>query len=92
MKIWDPVNKLTEFDIKDTNANQRYFDIKNSSKINEFWEFPGSPVVSTWYFHCCGLGSVPGQGTKISQVMQCGQTSNEILLRKFQNILQKMNT
>ena len=61
-------------------------------KNNEFWEFPGSPVVSTWYFHCCGLGSVPGQGTKISQVMQCGQTSNEILLRKFQNILQKMNT
>ena len=39
----------------------------------------------------CG-SSVPGQGTKIAQVTQCGQTSNEILLRKFQNILQKMNT
>lgn len=40
MKIWE--HKLTEFDIKDTNANKRYFDvknIKNSSKYNEFWEF-----------------------------------------------------
>lgn len=32
-------HKLTEFGIKDTNANKRYFDIKNSSKYNEFWEF-----------------------------------------------------
>ena len=28
-------------------------------------EFPGGPVVRTPGFHCCGPGSVPGQGTKI---------------------------
>ena len=42
-------------------------DIKNSSKNNEFGEFSGSPVVRTWYFHCCGPGSVPGRRTKIPQ-------------------------
>ena len=36
-------------------------------------EFPGSPVVRIWCFHCCGLGSIPGQGTKISKAMQCSQ-------------------
>ena len=30
-------------------------------------------VVRTWYFHCCGLGSICGQGTKIPQVMWCNQ-------------------
>ena len=27
-------------------------------------------MVRTWRFHCCGLGSIPGQGTKILQAMQ----------------------
>ena len=36
-------------------------------------EFPGSPVVRTWSFHCQGLGSVPGQGTKILQAMWHGK-------------------
>ena len=31
------------------------------------WEFPGGPVIRTWYFHCRGLGSIPGQGTKVPQ-------------------------
>ena len=31
------------------------------------WEFPGGPVVRTQCFHYCGLGSIPGQGTKIPQ-------------------------
>ena len=30
-------------------------------------EFPGEPVVRTWHFDCCDLGSVPGRGTKILQ-------------------------
>ena len=30
-------------------------------------------VVRTWYFHCCGLGSICGQGTKIPQVTWCNQ-------------------
>ena len=25
-------------------------------------------MVRTWHFHCCGLGSIPEQGTKILQV------------------------
>ena len=29
------------------------------------WEFPGSPMVRTWGFHCGDLGSIPGWGTKI---------------------------
>ena len=28
------------------------------------WEFLGGPVVRTQRFHCWGLGSIPGQGTK----------------------------
>ena len=36
-------------------------------------EFPRGPVVRTWRFHCWGLGSVPGQGTKIPQAAQRGQ-------------------
>ena len=30
-------------------------------------EFPGSPVVRSWCFHCRGPGSIPGWGTKIPQ-------------------------
>ena len=36
-------------------------------------EFPGGPVVRTPCFHCGGVGSIPGQGTKIPQAVQCGQ-------------------
>ena len=36
-------------------------------------EFPGSPVVGTWSFHCPGPGSIPGQGTNILQAVQCGR-------------------
>ena len=31
--------------------------------------FPGSPVVETLSYHCRGVGSIPGQGTKIPQAM-----------------------
>ena len=33
------------------------------------WEFPGSSVDRTQRFHCHGLGSIPGQGTKIPQAV-----------------------
>ena len=36
-------------------------------KIRYAREFPGSPVVRTLGFHCCGLGSIPGWGTEILQ-------------------------
>ena len=35
-------------------------------------EFPGGSVGRTWSFHCRGLGSIPGQGTKILHASQCG--------------------
>ena len=34
-------------------------------------DFPGCPVVRTQHFHCWGTGLIPGQGTKILQVMCC---------------------
>ena len=37
---------------------------KNCHKLDKFREFPGGPVVKTWSYHCQGLGSIPGQGTK----------------------------
>ena len=37
------------------------------------WEFPGDPVVRHLCFHCQNLGSVPGQETKISKAVWCGQ-------------------
>ena len=42
-----------------------------------FEEFPGSLVVRTWRFHCQGLGSIPGQGTKILQASQLGQKNKD---------------
>ena len=38
-----------------------------------FREYPGCPVVRFPSFHCFGLGSIPGSGTKILQATQCGQ-------------------
>ena len=42
-------------------------------KTEDPWEFPGGPVVRTRRFHCCGRGSIPGQGTKIPQATQHSQ-------------------
>ena len=32
-------------------------------------DFPGGPVVKTPCFQCRGMGSIPGQGTKIPQAV-----------------------
>ena len=37
------------------------------------WDFPGGPVVKNQCFHCRGTGSIPGQGTKVPQAVQCSQ-------------------
>ena len=39
-------------------------------KCDPSWEFPGGPVVRTWFFNCRDLGSVPDQGTKILKGMK----------------------
>ena len=46
-----------------------FYILKNENKL---WEFLGSPVVKTQCFHCWGLGSIPSQRKKISQVMRHG--------------------
>ena len=40
-------------------------------------KFPGGPMIRTWCFHCCGPGSIPGQGTKILQAAQSGQNKQK---------------
>jgi len=39
--------------------------------MKKIWEFPDGLMVWPWSFHCQGLGSIPGQGTKILQAMRC---------------------
>ena len=41
--------------------------------VSYLWELPGSPVVRTQHFHCLGLGSISGRGTKIPQALQHGK-------------------
>ena len=36
-------------------------------------DFPRGPVVKTLSFHFWGLSSIPGRGTKILHIAQCGQ-------------------
>ena len=36
-------------------------------------ELPGGQVVRSQCFHSCGLGSIPGWGTKITQASWCGK-------------------
>lgn len=43
--------------------------------------FPDGPAVKL-LFHCRGVGSIPGQGTKIPQAMRCGSKKKE---RKSKN-------
>ena len=45
-------------------------------KIRDIWDFPGSPVVKTPGFQCRGMGSIPGQGTKIPQAVRRRQKTN----------------
>ena len=46
-----------------------FYILKNENKL---WEFLGSPVVKTQCFHCWGLGSIPGRGTKTLYVVWHG--------------------
>ena len=40
---------------------------------NPLWDFPGSPVVKTPACSAGGMGSIPGQGTKIPPCGRLGQ-------------------
>ena len=47
----------------------QWWGIKNTA----LEEFPGGPVAGTWCFHCRGLDSVSGWGTKILQATEHGK-------------------
>ena len=47
-------------------------------------DFPGCPVVRILSFHCCGLGSIPGQENEILKATEHGQKKKERKKRKQQ--------
>ena len=55
----------------------KFLQEKKWFQIKMWGEFHGGPVVRTWRFHCCGLGSIPCQGTKILQAARRGQKKNK---------------
>ena len=40
-------------------------------------DFPGGPVVKTPHYNAVGTGSIPGQGTKISQCLTAKKQTNK---------------
>ena len=58
----------------------------NKTKMTQqkYWikcDFPVSPVVRMWRFHCCGLDSIPGWGTKILQAAWCSQKKKKYWIK-----------
>lgn len=49
------------------------------------WEFPGGLVVMILGFCCCGLGSIPGQGTETLQDAWCSQKKMKTNKQQQQN-------
>ena len=58
-------------------------DERNNRTKKQVSEFPGSPVFRTQSFHWWSLGSIPGQGTKIQQVVQQGQKKKKQISSLF---------
>ena len=55
-------------------VNSAYLvELQKCSKLGARWDFSGNPVVKTWCFHRRGVGSIPGQGTKIPHIIQRGK-------------------
>ena len=50
-------------------------------KIINLGNFPGGPVVKTLCFQYRGLGSIPGQGTKISHAVWYSQKIKKIKIK-----------
>ena len=61
--------------------------IRMTTNIN-IREFPGGLVVRILGFHCCSLGSVPGERTKILQAMRHRQkqTNTRIYISKLEKL------
>ena len=51
-----------------------YRSLQQEGSEKSYWRyFPDGPVVKTLYFHCRGVGSISGQGTKILYAKWQGQ-------------------
>ena len=57
-------------------------------KFSKPWDFPGGPVVKTPRFQYRGMGSTPGQETKIPHATYCNQTKNffHFFIKKGKNV------
>ena len=64
LKVFGSVNNMLFLPLKKKLYYKKAYVFKNH-KVIYSWEFPGGPVDRTWRFHCCGLDSIPGWGTKI---------------------------
>ena len=59
-------------------SKNKWIDFKKNTNKNIIGrEFPGGPVVKTLCFHCWGLGSIPGGGTKILQAERLSQKNKK---------------
>ena len=58
--------------------NAYYIILMGKSRNKKYRDFPSGPVVKTLSFDAGGMGSIPGQGTKISQAMQHDNTHTHI--------------
>ena len=54
--------------------NAYHIILMGKSRNKKYRDFPSGPVVKTLSFDAGDMGSIPGQGTKISQAMQHDNT------------------
>ena len=72
LQICSSLNKSLineEMIIKMHNPVIYFLHLETWIKKHHLKEFPDSPVVMTWCFHCGGLSSIPSLGTKIPQAV-----------------------
>ena len=68
---WEETDRL-DGDQDEQSHQASVMEVEEAPRMSS-WEFPGGPVVRTQCFHCRGLGSASGWGTKIPQASQRGQ-------------------
>ena len=65
--------------------------VVNSLNKKFLREFPEGTVVRTQYFHCWGLGSIPGRGTKILQRKAQSKKKKNLLKVSFHDDRRQLN-
>ena len=50
---------------------------QNLINKQNWWEFPGGPVVRTWRYRCWGPGSIPGQGLRSCKPWSTAKKENK---------------